>query len=183
MEKTEIEYKNSYTVVFSLNYFVQGVNQSIFTVVVPIYILSLLGSVDAAVIASMGSIIMIPFIMKLFFGLISDKVEIGKLGRRKPWIIGPATFAGIIWMVTPSLLFSDPQSAFTIFTITGFFVMLGTAMADTAMDGFIMDVCPKEKLGRVTGAVWGFRSMGIIAGGLVVLLIISIIPVESILFS
>ena len=182
MEKNEIEYKNRYTSVFSLNYFIQGVNQSIFTVVVPIYVLNLLGAVNAADIAAMGSIIMIPFVMKLIFGLLSDKIEIGKLGRRKPWIIGPACFAGVMWMITPPLLFSDPQAAFTIFTIIGFFVMLGTAMSDTAMDGFIMDICPKERLGRVMGATWGFRSIGIISGGLVVLLLINFVPVITILY-
>ncbi|MHA1803227.1 MAG: MFS transporter [Promethearchaeota archaeon] len=180
MNKTNVEYKSLYTGVFSLNYFVQGINQSIFTTVVPIYILNLLGVVDTVAIASMGSIIMIPFVLKLIFGLISDKVEIGKLGRRKPWIIGATNFAGIMWLILPPILFSNPWAAYSIFTLVGFFVMFGTAFSDTSMDGFIMDICPKNLLGRVTGAVWGFRSMGIITGGLVILLLINIIPVETI---
>ncbi len=182
MSNNNVEYKNYYTAIFSLNYFVQGVNQSVYTVVLAIYILNLLGYVDMADIALLGTIIAIPFILKLGFGLISDKIEIGKLGRRKPWILGPASFAGIMWIITPFLLFSNPTAAISIFTITGFFVMFGTAMADTAMDGFIMDICPKDRLGRVTGAVWGIRSVGIITGGLVILLLISYIQVEFIFF-
>ncbi len=182
MTENEVEYKTSYTGIFSLNYFVQGMNQSIFTTVVPIYLLNLLGVVDVVAIASLGSIIMIPFVLKIIFGLLSDKIDIGKWGRRKPWIIMATTFAGIMWLVLPPILFSDLEAAFTIFTIVGFFVMFGTAMSDTAMDGFIMDICPKKLLGRVTGAVWGFRSIGIIVGGLVILLVINIIPIEYIFY-
>ena len=182
MEEKSVEYKSYYTGIFSLNYFVQGVNQSIFTVVVPIYILNLVGYVDAAAIASLGTIIMIPFVLKLIFGLMSDKISFKRLGRRKPWIIGPACFGGIVWILTPSLLLADPYGAITIFTITGFFVMWGLAMSDTAMDGFILDICPKELLGRTTGAVWAFRSVGIIAGGIVILLLISYIRVEIIFY-
>ena len=182
MEEKSVEYKSYYTGIFSLNYFVQGVNQSIFTVVVPIYILNLVGYVDAAAIASLGTIIMIPFVLKLIFGLMSDKISFKRLGRRKPWIIGPACFGGIVWILTPSLLLADPYGAITIFMITGFFVMWGLAMSDTAMDGFILDICPKELLGRTTGAVWAFRSVGIIAGGIVILLLISYIRVEIIFY-
>lgn len=182
MEEKSVEYKTYYTGIFSLNYFVQGVNQSIFTVVVPIYILNLVGYVDAAAIASLGTIIMIPFVLKLIFGLMSDKISFKRLGRRKPWIIGPACFGGIVWILTPNLLLADPYAAITIFTITGFFVMWGLAMSDTAMDGFILDICPKELLGRTTGAVWAFRSVGIIAGGIVILLLISYIRVDIIFY-
>ncbi|MHA1689010.1 MAG: MFS transporter [Promethearchaeota archaeon] len=80
----------------------------------------------------------------------------------------------------PSILFSDPRASYSIFTLVGFIIMFGTAFSDTSMDGFIMDICPKNLLGRVMGAVWGFRSMGIITGGLVILLLINIIPVETI---
>ncbi len=177
---SEIEYKTYYTGIFSLNYFVQGVNQSIFTVVVPIYILNLLGYIDASDIATLGTIVLIPFVLKLIFGLLSDKIGIRKLGRRKPWIIGAATLSGIMWLIIPIFLLSTPTAAMAIFSIIGFFVMFGSAMADTAMDGFILDICPKEKLGRTTGACWGVRSVGIIVGGFIILLLMSYIQIEII---
>lgn len=46
------------------------------------------------------------------------------------------------------------------------------------MDGFILDICPKDKLGRTIGTVWAFRSVGIIIGGPLILVIIQFIQFE-----
>ncbi|MFX0106231.1 MAG: MFS transporter, partial [Candidatus Hodarchaeota archaeon] len=79
-----------------------------------------------------------------------------------------------ILLLTISL---DSDSAMGLFTYAGFFVVLGVAMADTAMDGFIIEICPKELLGRTTGMVWAFRSVGIIVGGPLILLLLGVIHI------
>ncbi|NVM36417.1 MAG: MFS transporter, partial [Candidatus Lokiarchaeota archaeon] len=57
------------------------------------------------------------------------------------------------------------------------------AMGDTAIDGLILDLYPKERLGRVQGICWGFRSVGIIAGGpLVVMLFLGLRGVVEVSF-
>ena len=71
METSENEYKLIYTGIFSSLYFTQGVTQSIFTVIVPVYLLSQLGSVDTAALSFMFSIILTPFILKLIYGLLN----------------------------------------------------------------------------------------------------------------
>ncbi len=86
MATSENEYKLIYTGIFSSLYFTQGVTQSIFTVIVPVYLLQKLGSVDTAALSFMFSIILTPFILKLIYGLLSDRFGSKKLGRRKPWI-------------------------------------------------------------------------------------------------
>jgi len=187
METTENEYKLIYTGIFSSLYFTQGVTQSIFTVIVPVYLLNQLGSVDTAALSFMFSIILTPFILKLIYGLLSDKFGSKKLGRRKPWILGSTGFTGIMWVVLsfliPFLLDSNPSGIIGYISLLGFILILGVAISDTAMDGFILDICPKEKLGRTTGTVWAFRSLGIIIGGPIILFLILFIQFELILIS
>ena len=121
----------------------------------------------------MLSFVLMPFILKLIYGILSDKVKSKKLGRRKPWIIGPASFSGVMWIFIAILLTISQSSAMTIFTYGGFLTILGIAMADTAMDGFILDICPRSLLGRTTGTVWAVRSIGVIVGGPLILLILT----------
>jgi len=163
MEKSEIVLKKSYLGIFSLNYFTQGINQSMFTTIIPIYLLQLMGSINSAEVASLMSMVLLPFGVKFIYGMISDKISIKKLGRRKPWIIGPSITAGLIWILIPSILTAN--NAMTLILILGIIIVIGVAMGDTAIDGLILDLYPKEKLGRVQGICWSFRSVGIIAGG------------------
>ena len=163
MEKTETTFKNSYISIFSLNYFIQGLNQSMFAVIVPIYLILELGAVTGEDIAFLTSTVLLPFAVKFIYGMLSDKIAFKKLGRRKPWIIGPVSISGLIWILIPFII--TTSTAYMIFLLGGVLIVLGVAFADTAIDGLILDICPKEKLGRVQGICWGVRSVGIIAGG------------------
>ncbi len=172
MEIRDVELKRSYIGIFSLNYFVQGINQSMFTTIIPIFLFFLLSPapVDAGQIASMMSIILLPFGVKFIYGILSDKIGFKNLGRRKPWIIGASFLSGLIWIIFPFIL--APNNAMSLVTILGILIVIGVAMADTAIDGLILDLYPKEKLGRVQGICWGFRSVGIIAGGPLLIILI-----------
>jgi len=163
MEQEKFELKKRYIGVFSLNYFTQGIVQSIFTTIIPIYLLQLIGTVDAGEIASIMSLVLLPFGVKFIYGILSDKFGFKNIGRRKPWIICPSIISGLLWVFFPFILTS--ANAITMVLVLGIFIVIGIAMADTAIDGLILDLYPKEKLGRVQGVCWGFRSVGIIAGG------------------
>ncbi len=52
MNNNEIEYKSRYTAIFSAFYFLQGMSMSIFGVIIPIYLIVLLGMVSASDIAT-----------------------------------------------------------------------------------------------------------------------------------
>ncbi|MFX1258394.1 MAG: MFS transporter [Promethearchaeota archaeon] len=163
MQSEKLELKKRYISVFSLNYFSQGIVQSNFTTIVPIYLLQLIGNVDAGEIAFVMSLVLLPFGVKFIYGILSDKFSFKNIGRRKPWIIGPSTISGLLWVLLPFIL--TPSNAIKMVLILGIFIVIGVAMADTAIDGLILDLYPKERLGRVQGVCWGFRSVGIIAGG------------------
>jgi PAT family beta-lactamase induction signal transducer AmpG len=180
LEKKEFQFKNVYILIFSLLYLIQGITQSMFAVIIPIYILEIQGFVEASTIAFLGSIIMIPFIIKIIFGALSDKYGIKKLGRRKPWILGALIFGGIVVMFLPMLVTANPSAVIAIIILVGFFSMFGLAMSDTVIDGFILDITPKNQLGRIQGATWGFRSVGIVLGGPAILLFMYIMPLDLI---
>lgn len=175
-------FKNHYTGIFSLNYMVQGINQSVLAILIPIYIINLLGTVSATTLAFVASLMMIPWSIKLIFGILSDKFGLKKLGRRKPWILFPVIIAGCIWIIIslPNIL--TPLNAIVLLAITGIIVNIGVAMGDTALDGMIMDLCPKEQLGRTQGFCWGFKFIGIISGGPVLaylVVIVNVITIET----
>ena len=170
MDNAETELKRSNIAIFSLNYFIQGINQSMFTTIIPIYLLQLIGTVDAGEIASIMSLVLLPFGVKFIYGILSDKIGIRKLGRRKPWIIGPSIVSGLIWILLTFIL--TPGNALVLITMLGIIIAIGIAMADTAIDGLILDLYPKGRLGRVQGICWSFRSIGIIAGGPILIIFI-----------
>ena len=60
VSKEDIEYKKTYTGIFSLNYFFQGFTSSMFTVIIPIYLLSVItqegGNITASDISFLAAI-------------------------------------------------------------------------------------------------------------------------------
>jgi len=164
-EKDIIEFKNYYIAIFNINYLFQGIDQSLFAVIIPIYLIQFIGVLDAAAIAFLGSIIGLPWIFKIFYGILGDKVGSKKIGRRRPWIIGMVSFAGILWIILGIPNIFTVETAIIVFTIIGILIFLGVSFGDTIIDGLVLDITPKEKLGRVSGMNWGLRSIGAIAGG------------------
>ena len=181
MEKSTVELKKSYIGIFSLSYFTQGITQSFFTTIIPIYLLLLTPTLDAGEISSVMSMVLLPFGVKFIYGILSDKFGLKKMGRRKPWIIFPSIISGLLWILVPFVL--TPDNAMLMITLLGIMIVIGVAMGDTAIDGLILDLYPKERLGRVQGICWGFRSVGIIAGGpLVVMLFLGLRGVVEVSF-
>lgn len=179
----DIEYKRAYTGIFSLNYLVQGFTTSMFTVVVPIYIITVLTQagrpISESEISFVASIILIPSAIKLIYGIFSDKFGIKGFGRRRPWIIAPVFIGGLMWIIMPVVI--TPQNILMVIVILGVIIQVGIMLGDTSLDGLIIDICPKERIGRVQGVVWGARSIGQISGGplLAVLYIFDLIAFEG----
>ncbi|MEJ2250900.1 MAG: hypothetical protein P8Y97_14760 [Candidatus Lokiarchaeota archaeon] len=142
MELEKKEFRNSYTIVFTLNYFIQGINQSMFATIVPIFLILQLGAIGGAQIAFFSSIVLLPFAVKFIYGMMSDRLAFKRIGRRKPWIISSVSLAGVLWMLIPFLV--TPSNALMIFTLIGLFIVFGIAMGDTSIDGLILDICPRE---------------------------------------
>ncbi len=166
-EENNIEFKPHYTYIFSTNYFIQGVSTSMSAVIIPIYLLIMLTkagkTVTATEFAFLASAMTLPWAIKIIFGIISDKYGSKRFGRRKPYVIVPVVISGLCWFLIPFII--KPENAIIAITIIGLCISTGLAFGDTSIDGMMIDICPKEQLGRTQGFCWGLRSIGRIAGG------------------
>lgn len=143
--------------VFSLLYFAQGSVLGYFTALNALYLRSF--DLSMTRIGLFSAIAIIPLILKIFWGMLSDKVSFFGLGYRKPYIV-----IGLLMQAGGQILFPfiHPVHAFPLLLATGFFTLLGMALFDTCTDGFALDTTTKGEMGKVQGIMVAGRSVGIV---------------------
>lgn len=142
---------------FGLLYFAQGSVLSYFTALNAIYLLSF--NISMSKIGLISGIALTPFILKIFLGILSDKVNLFHLGHRKPYIvIGLLLQAGCLLIVP----FVNPGKDFLLFGILAFLVMTGMALYDTTTDGLALDTTPESETGHIQGVMVGGRALGVV---------------------
>jgi len=142
--------------IFGLLYFIQGAILSYFTGFNGIYLLSF--GVDMKGVGLIGLIGMTPFVLKIFLGILSDRVNLLGMGYRKPYILlGVAIQAGMLVLVP----FVDPGINFWLYALVGFLLMSGMALYDTATDGLALDTTPEDEQGTIQGLMVGGRALGV----------------------
>lgn len=175
------KYKKYYNKIFSYFYLVQGLNDGIQGIVLPVYLISLVEDIDLAFILLVLSITAIPWSFKFFIGLMNDKYGSEKYGRRRPWIITLGIWAGIWWIILGSAIPSGMEAIFFALLCV-FMINLGLAVADTSLDGLILDVTPSDKLGKIQGATWSMYLVGSMSGGILLGVLFSIYNIIPFLF-
>ncbi len=105
------------------------------------------------------SLLLIPFILKVFLGMLSDRVPLGRLGSRKPYmLIGLSLFA-LGYYLLPGL---NPARQFVEFAGLSFFASIGLALFDTCADGWAIDVAREDEQSSIQAAMVCGRSFGFI---------------------
>lgn len=156
--KQEKNWKEWYLGLQGFFYLAQGAAMAAIFLL-PVFMQNELGVADEKAI-TYQSIIMIPWYIKLLYGLLSDNIAFGKFGRRKPYII-IAGFLGIIgWFTLPLFQTFNP-----LFLIVGIFLSLCVALSDAVVDSFAVDITPKKRRGWMQGVGWGGRGAGTAAAG------------------
>lgn len=177
--ETESSYNNHYKFIFAFFYLVQGLYNGLQAIVLPIYLITVVDQIDLALILIILAIGTIPWALKFLIGMVNDKYAFSeKLGRRKPWILIFGIWGGV-WFIISGLVLPQliSQETATLIMYIALFALLwniGWAVADTALDGLILDVTPKEDLGKVQGYTWscnliGSTAIGIMIGALVLM--------------
>ncbi len=109
-------------------------------------------------------LLLVPFILKIFLGILSDSVNLFGLGHRKPYIlIGLLGQTALIYLV-PSISVADGLGLYSLVLLLAATCM---ALYDTCTDGLALDTTPEEERGLVQGVMTAARAAGI----LVVLLV------------
>ena len=143
-------------VIFGLLYFIQGAILSYFTGFNGIYLLSF--GVDMKGVGLIGLIGMLPFVLKIFLGILSDRVNLFGLGYRKPYILIGVAVQVISLVIVPLI---DPGKNFGAYALLGFLMMTGMALYDTATDGLALDTTPEDEQGTIQGLMVGGRALGV----------------------
>jgi len=142
---------------FALLYFAEGAILSYFTALNAIYLRSF--GLTMTQVGIFSAVAISPMVLKVFFGMLSDRVNLFGLGHRKPFII-----IGLIMQAAGILVFPyiHPYHSFILLTITGFLVVTGMALYDTSTDGLALDTTAPEEEGKVQGIMVAGRAVGVV---------------------
>jgi PAT family beta-lactamase induction signal transducer AmpG len=142
---------------FGLLYFAQGAILSYFTALNALYLLSF--DLTMSQVGIFSAIALTPFVLKIFLGMLSDRISLLGKGHRKPYIIlGLLVQAGCLFIVP----FIHPGNSFELLAAVAFVLMTGMALYDTCTDGLALDTTPPEDEGTVQGIMVGGRALGVV---------------------
>lgn len=112
------------------------------------------GLTDEGRINWIQSVALTPFIFKFLMGPVSDRLELGRLGRRIPYIVlGLAALAlGLL-----GLSHVDPTRSPVGFMTLATLAVAGLAVADTVTDGLILETTPAERRATLQGRLASCR--------------------------
>ncbi len=145
---------------FALLYFTQGTILSYFTALNALYFLS--QGLTMTSVGIFSAIALLPFILKIFLGMLSDHVNLFGMGHRKPYIlIGLAVQLACLIVVPFIDLKTGP--GYWSFVLLAFVLQMGMALYDTCTDGLALDTTPLEEQGTIQGFMVGGRAVGVIA--------------------
>ena len=142
---------------FGSLYFSQGTVFAYFTSLNALYFLS--KGLSMGDVGVFGAIALIPFVIKIFLGMLSDRVNLFNLGHRKPYIL----FGLLVQIICLGLApFIDPAIHYWGFVTLAFILQLGMALYDTCTDGLALDTTPVEEQGTIQGFMVGGRAAGVV---------------------
>jgi PAT family beta-lactamase induction signal transducer AmpG len=142
---------------FGLLYFSQGIVLSYFTALNALYFLDNgLAMRDVGIVTSIA---MIPFVLKIFLGILSDRVNLLGMGHRKPYILLGLLTQTLCLIVAP---FINLSTHYWLFVLVAFILQMGFALYDTCTDGLAVDTTPSEEQGVVQGIMVGSRALGVV---------------------
>lgn len=142
---------------FALLYFTQGTILGYFASLNALYMLD--NGLDMADVGIFSTIALIPFIIKILFGILSDRYNLFGLGHRKPYI-----FIGLLVQFACLIAVANinPGKSYWVYVALAFLLQLGMAFYDTCTDGLALDITPESEKGILQGFMVGGRSVGVI---------------------
>ena len=139
---------------FAAVYFVEGAVLTYFSAFNILYLRSF--DLSFSLIGVVGGILLIPFVLKIFIGLLSDRVNLFKQGHRKPYIVIGLVLQTAAFALLPAF---NPNSQFNIYLTLMMVAALGMSTYDTTTDGLSIDTTPEEDRGLVQGIMVGGRAL------------------------
>jgi MFS family permease len=142
---------------FGLLYFVQGAALAYFRNFQKPYLDGL--QIDPDTIGFLTSILLLPFILKIFIGMVSDRVNLLGMGHRKPYMILGLFLAALAFAGGGLVL---PDQNFVLFAVLVVAGSFSVTLFDSTTDGLAIDTTPPEHQGTIQGVMVGGRAVGFI---------------------
>lgn len=143
---------------FGLLYFIQGAAVAYFSNFLKPYLNGY--GIDADTIGLLSTLLLLPFILKIFIGILSDRVSLFGRGHRKPYIVLGLLLVMIAFAAAGFITPGQSFFAFAALMVLGSFSI---TVFDSATDGLAIDVTSREDHGKVQGIMTGGRAFGLIA--------------------
>jgi len=154
-------WRGSYLWLVGLSYFFQG----FFYLGTRVYILTMMANwgvltdTQATVLAILG----LPGYLKVFPGILSDRLPVGRGGRRRPYI-----FLGGLFFIPGYLLLIEVQMFGMSWVAAILLILFAWLVVDTTLDALTVDVTPQARTGQMQGAAQSSKFVGGIFGTLLV---------------
>lgn len=153
-------------ILFASLYFTQGTILGYFSSLNALYLLD--NGLTMTDVGIFSAIALIPFVLKIFLGMLSDRVNLFGHGHRVPYILIGLAVQLICLLAVPML---NPARQYWLFVALAFLLQLGMAFYDTCTDGLALDTTPVDEQGQIQAFMVGGRAVGtIVAASLVGLL-------------
>lgn len=137
---------------FGSLYFTQGTIMGFFAALNALYLLD--NGLQMTDVGIFGMIALLPFVLKIGLGIISDRINLFGMGHRKPYIFIGLAVQLLCLIVAP---FINPGTHFWGYVAMAFTLQLGMALYDTCTDGLALDTTPLEEQGHYPG-FYGWRT-------------------------
>ena len=142
---------------FGMLYFVQGSALAYFRNFQKPYLDGV--GIDADAIGLLTSILLLPFILKIFIGMLSDRVSLFGMGHRKPYMLLGLVLAAIAFGAAG---WGSPGVNYLLFAVLVVAGSFSVTLFDSTTDGYAIDTTPRDEQGAVQGTMVGGRAMGFI---------------------
>ena len=142
---------------FAVLYFVQGIISAFTINFAKPYLNSF--DVDPDLIGAMTSILLLPFVLKVFYGMISDRINLFGFGHRLPYIVISLFIAAIAILIAG---FIRPDLNFWGFAGMIILASFAISLYDTTTDALAVDITPIQEQGLVQSVMTSGRAMGIV---------------------
>ncbi len=155
--------RSRYLALFGVVYFVQGAVLTYFATFNKIYLRTF--DLSFTRIGIVGGITLAPFVLKIFIGLLSDRVCLAGLGYRKPYMVIGLVLQSLAFLLFPLI---GPATQFPLFVLVCVAAALGMSTYDTCADGFSIDVTPEDERATVQGVMVGGRALSMVVSPVVI---------------
>ena len=148
---------------FSSIYFVEGMVLTMFSSYMVIYLRQF--KLSFTQIGIISAISLLPSILKIIIGVLSDKWSPFGRGHRKPYIFAGLILQGLGYVFLPLI---SPVDSYGLFIFVSLCIGLGMATYDTTTDGLSIDITPEGERSIVQSAMVGGRASSAVVTGIVV---------------